>query len=39
MIAYLDGAEVTKDHVIAVDVVDATNVADFRGFGDAVAAE
>lgn len=39
MIAYLDGAEVTKDHVIAVDVVDATNVAEFRGFGDAVAAE
>ena len=39
MVAYLDGAEVTKDHVIAVDVVDATNVNDFRGFGDAVAAE
>ena len=39
MVAYLDGAEVVKDHVIAVDVVDATNVAEFRGFGDAVAAE
>ena len=39
MIDYLDGAEVTQDHVIAVDVVDATNVNDFQGFGDAVAAE
>lgn len=39
MIAYLDGGEVTKDHVIPVSVVDATNVNDFRGFGDAVAAE
>ena len=39
MIAYLDGAEVTKDHVIAVDVVDATNVNEFQGFGDAVAVE
>jgi ribose transport system substrate-binding protein len=39
MIAFLDGAEVTKDHVIAVNVVDAANVAEFRGFGDAVAAE
>lgn len=39
MIAYLEGGEVTKDHVIPVDVVDATNVNDFRGFGDAVAAE
>ena len=39
MITYLDGGEVTKDHVIPVDVVDATNVNDFRGFGDAVAAE
>ena len=36
---YLDGGEVTKDHVIPVSVVDATNVNDFRGFGDAVAAE
>ena len=39
MITYLDGGEVTTDHVIPVDVVDATNVNDFRGFGDAVAAE
>ena len=39
MVTYLDGGEVTKDHVIPVDVVDATNVNDFRGFGDAVAAE
>ena len=39
MIAYLDGGEVTKDHVIPVDVVDASNVEEFRGFGDAVAAE
>ena len=39
MITYLDGGEVTKDHVIPVDVVDSTNVNDFRGFGDAVAAE
>ena len=39
MITYLDGGEVTKDHVIPVSVVDATNVNDFRGFGDAVAAE
>lgn len=39
MVTYLDGGEVTKDHVIPVDVVDATNVEEFRGFGDAVAAE
>ena len=39
MITYLDGGEVTKDHVIPVDVVDASNVEEFRGFGDAVAAE
>ena len=39
MIASLDGGEVAKDHVIPVSVVDATNVNDFRGFGDAVAAE
>ena len=32
-----DGQEM--DHVIPVSVVDATNVNDFRGFGDAVAAE
>ena len=39
MIAHLNGEEVPKDHVIAVQVVDATNVNDFVGFGDAVAAE
>ena len=39
MIAHLEGGEVAKDHVIEVHVVDATNVNDFRGFGDAVAAE
>ena len=37
MIAHLNGEEVPKDHVIAVQVVDATNVNDFVGFGDAVA--
>lgn len=36
MIAYLNGEEVAQDHVIPVDVVDATNVGDFQGFGDAV---
>ena len=36
MVAALDGAEVAKDHVIAVDLVDAKNVANFQGFGDAV---
>ena len=39
MVASLEGGEVAKDHVIPVSVVDATNVNDFRGFGDAVAAE
>lgn len=39
MVDYLDGKEVAKDHVIAVSVVDASNVNDFQGFGDAVAAE
>ena len=39
MIAHLNGEEVPKDHVIDVQVVDATNVNDFVGFGDAVAAE
>ena len=39
MIAHLNGEEVPKDHVIAVDVVDATNVNEFQGFGDAVAVE
>ena len=36
MIDHLEGKSVTKDHVIAVDLVDATNVANFQGFGDAV---
>lgn len=36
MLDFLDGKDVTKDHVIPVSVVDATNVNDFQGFGDAV---
>ena len=32
----LDGKEVPKDHVVPVQVVDAANVAEFRGFGDPV---
>ena len=36
MIASLDGGSVAQDHVIPVSVVDASNVNDFRGFGDAV---
>lgn len=36
MVDHLNGAEVTKDHVIPVSVVDATNVSEFKGFGDAV---
>ena len=36
MIDSLDGKTVNKDHVIAVSVVDATNVSEFKGFGDAV---
>ena len=39
MIAYAEGEEVTQDHVIPVDVVDATNVEEYQGFGDAVAVE
>ena len=39
MVDVLDGAEITKDHVIPVSVVDASNVEEFQGFGDAVAAE
>ena len=39
MIAYIEGEEVPQDHVIPVSVVDATNVNDFQGFGDAVAVE
>lgn len=33
MVDYLDGKTVTHDHVISVDVVTATNVASFTGFG------
>lgn len=36
MVDNLDGKEVTKDHVIPVSVVDATNVSEYKGFGDAV---
>lgn len=36
MIDSLEGKEVTKDHVIAVSVVDKANVNDFKGFGEAV---
>lgn len=36
MITSLEGGSVPQDHVIPVDVVDASNVDNFRGFGDAV---
>lgn len=36
MVDNLDGKEVAKDHVVPVDVVDASNVDQFQGFGDAV---
>ena len=36
MVDMLDGVDVPKDHVVPVHVVDATNVDEFRGFGDAV---
>lgn len=36
MVDYLDGKSVSKDHVVAVDVVDASNVSEYQGFGDAV---
>jgi ribose transport system substrate-binding protein len=39
MVIFLDGGTPEKDHVIPVAVVDASNVAEFQGFGDAVAAE
>ena len=39
MLVFLDGGEPEKDHVIPVSVVDAANVDQFQGFGDAVAAE
>lgn len=37
MVDSLDGKEVPKDHVVPVSVVDATNVNEFQGFGDAFA--
>ncbi|MEG1242370.1 MAG: substrate-binding domain-containing protein [Oscillospiraceae bacterium] len=36
MVDSLDGKAVAQDHVVPVDVVDATNVKDYKGFGDAV---
>ena len=36
MVDSLDGKEVAQDHVVPVSVVDATNVNEFQGFGDAV---
>ena len=39
MILVLEGGEVPKNHVIPVSVVDASNVDEFQGFGDAVADE
>ena len=39
MVSFIEGVEVPQDHVIPVSVVDATNVNEFQGFGDAVAVE
>ncbi len=36
MVDSLDGKDVAKDHVVPVEVVDATNVTEYQGFGDAV---
>ncbi|MDU4889285.1 MAG: substrate-binding domain-containing protein [Clostridium sp.] len=36
MVKHLDGEKVEKEHVVPVDVVDKTNVDNFKGFGDAV---
>lgn len=36
MIDFLDGQTVSQDHVVPVNVVDASNVNDYQGFGDAV---
>lgn len=36
MVDHLDGKTVAQDHVVPVSVVDATNVNDFKGFGDPV---
>ena len=36
MVDHLDGKTVSADHVVPVSVVDAANVEQFKGFGDAV---
>ncbi|MBQ9148320.1 MAG: substrate-binding domain-containing protein [Oscillospiraceae bacterium] len=36
MVDHLEGKTVTQDHVIPVAVVDASNVDQYQGFGDAV---
>lgn len=36
MIDSLNGQEVAQDHVVPVEVVDATNVENYQGFGDPV---
>ena len=36
MVDHLDGKTVAQDHVVPVSVVDASNVEQFKGFGDAV---
>ena len=36
MVDFLDGKEIDKLHVVPVNVVDAANVNNFQGFGDAV---
>ncbi len=36
MVDSLDGKTVAQDHVVPVAVVDAKNVAEYQGFGDAV---
>ena len=36
MVDHLNGASVKKENVIPVSVVDATNVENFKGFGDAI---
>lgn len=36
IIDFLEGKDVAQDHVVPVEVVDATNVTEYQGFGDAV---
>ncbi len=36
MVDHLDGKAVSQDHVVPVNVVDASNVNEYQGFGDAV---